>query len=74
MVNRVDRRYKILYRTVSLPNVVGAPPIGRWKIPVDFLQLQIESVAELPESVVYINYRYLTQSCFILRAWLSDIK
>jgi hypothetical protein len=71
MVNRVDRRYKILYRAVSLPNVVRAPPIGRWKIPVDFRQFQIESVAELPEGVVYVNYRYLAQSNFILQVTCS---
>ena len=63
MVNRVDRGDEIRGRTVSFPNVIGAPMIGRWKIPVDFLQLQIESVAELPEGVVYINYRCLVQSC-----------
>ncbi len=75
-MNCVDRRYKILYRTVSLPNVVGAPPIRRWKIPVDFLQFQIESITELPEGVIYVN-----DSCFahgrlfsVLRAWLSEGK
>jgi len=73
MVNRVDRSDKILYRTVSLPNVVGAPLIGRWEIPIDFLQLQIESVAELPEGVVYIDYRCLAQSCFILPAVMKVI-
>ena len=63
MVNRVDCSNKILYRAVSLPNVVSAPMIGRWEIPVDSLQLQIKSIAELPEGVVYINYRGLAQSC-----------
>ena len=67
MVNRVDRSDKIHFRTVSLPNVGGKPLIGRWKIPVDFFQLQIERVAELPEGVVYINYRYLAHRRFILR-------
>lgn len=62
MVNRGDRSDEILCRTVSFPDVVGAPLIGRWEIPVDFLQLQIEGIAELPEGVVYINYRYLAQS------------
>jgi hypothetical protein len=36
MVNKVDRSDKILDRAVSLPNVVGAPLIGRWEIPVIF--------------------------------------
>ena len=63
MVNLVDRSNKILYRTESLPNVVGAPMIGCWEILVDLLQLQIEGVTELPEGVVYINYRCLAQSC-----------
>lgn len=73
MVNRVDRSDEIHFRTVSLPNIGSDPLIRRREIPVDFFQFHIERIAELPEGVVYINYRYLAQSCFILRVMWNII-
>jgi len=65
-VDGVYRSVKILYRAVSFPNVESGPLIWRWKIFVDFFQRKIEWLAEWPEGVIYVNYCYLAQSCFIL--------
>ena len=65
-VNRVDRRDKILHGAVSLPNVVCAPAIRRGEIAVDFRQLPIKGVAELPEGVVDVHDGRLVQNRFML--------
>jgi hypothetical protein len=66
-VNGGYRSDEISFRTVSLPEVKGEPLIGHWEIPVDFFQLHIKSIAELPKGIVYIDYRYLAHRCIILR-------